>query len=109
MKKLSVIAACIALFSLLLAGCRSEDSSYAALLVYEGEEYLGAGRLPVSDYSDVVPVGEVEKRVKPETMPSADNVSNALDEGTPIYRLDEQTLLVQVDPETYQRFTRRQN
>lgn len=109
MKKLAVIAAIIAMFSLLLAGCRSEVSCYAALLVYEGEEYLGADRLSVSDYPDVVPVGEVEKRVNAEKMPTADNSSNVLEEGTPIYRLDEQTLLAQVDSETYQRFTRRQN
>jgi hypothetical protein len=100
----------LALLLLLLAaaaGCGNEQSSYASILIYQGQEYIGKETVRHDEYGEVEPVGAVTEQVEAGRMPAADLSSNELAEGTEICLLDENTLLAKLNDREYNVFERK--
>jgi hypothetical protein len=99
----------VALLLLLLAaaaGCGNEQSSYASILIYQGQEYIGKGLVPQAEYAHAEPVGTVSVKTAPERLPTDELSSNELEAGTEICKADEGTLLAKVNDREYKVFER---
>ncbi|CAG5082028.1 Putative uncharacterized protein [Thermobacillus xylanilyticus] len=99
----------VALLLLLLAaaaGCGIEQSSYASILIYQGQEYIGKGLVPQDEYAHAEPVGTVSVKTAPERLPTDELSSNELEAGTEICKADEDMLLAKVNDREYKVFER---
>jgi len=99
----------VALLLLLLAaaaGCGNEQSSYASILIYQGQEYIGKGLVPQDEYAHAEPVGTVSVKTAPERLPTDELSSNELEAGTEICKADEDMLLAKVNDREYKVFER---
>jgi len=99
----------VALLLLLLAaaaGCGIEQSSYASILIYQGQEYIGKGLVPQAEYAHAEPVGTVSVKTAPERLPTDELSSNELEAGTEICKADEDMLLAKVNDREYKVFER---
>lgn len=100
----------VALLLLLLAaaaGCGSEPSSYASIMIYQGQEYVGKGLVPQDEYAHAEPVGTVSVKTAPDRLPTDELSSNELEAGTEICQVDEDTLAAKVNDREFKVFVRR--
>jgi len=88
------------------AGCGIEQSSYASILIYQGQEYIGKGLVPQDEYAHAEPVGTVSVKTAPERLPTDELSSNELEAGTEICKADEDMLLAKVNDREYKVFER---
>lgn len=95
-------------YSLFLVGCNTSTdhtNSYAAIINYNNQQYIGGQSVDTKQYTDIKPVGEIVQRVDAEVYPPAHLMSNAVDKGTEVLEtLDHHLLIKQLNGE-YQLFT----
>ncbi|MCQ4087477.1 hypothetical protein [Saccharibacillus sp. JS10] len=91
---------------IILAACTQanpSESSYAAVIRYENEQYIGQEAVKF-DRKSLSKVGEISERVNADTSPTANLSSNALDKGTEVFQDAEGNLWVAYSGGEYQIF-----
>lgn len=105
--KILIMACCILGYSLFLVGCNANGehtNSYAAIINYNDQQYIGAQSVDIQQYPDIQPVGEIVERVDAEMYPPEHLMSNAVDKGTPVFQTADHHLLIQQLNGEYQLF-----
>ena len=106
--RLLIMTCCILGYSLFLIGCSAssdQNNSYAAIINYNHQQYVGGPSVDIKQYPDIQPVGEIVQRVDAEMYPSAHLMSNAVDKGTVVFETPNHTLLIKQWNGEYQIFT----
>ncbi|SET74641.1 hypothetical protein SAMN05421676_107164 [Salinibacillus kushneri] len=81
-----------------------DSGSYAALLKVNGVQYTSLGNVNKDKYTINEKIGKVDKKVPVDVLPFKDFMSNYLEEGTPIFSIEENTdvVLAKREDETYE-------
>lgn len=88
----------LVLFIILLSGCNSTtNGSYAAILIFNNEEFLSEGYAEADKYTIDNKIGTVSNKVKPEVMPTSNLWSNYLEKGTVLYSSKEDKSVILVN------------
>ncbi|WP_028594354.1 hypothetical protein [Paenibacillus assamensis] len=109
MKKGIIAVALFCMLTTLFIGCSGESRTYASILIYNNQEYIGDNLVAKSQYPNVNQVGSVSKMVRTNQLPTKEFSSNQLSKGTKIYQVDENTLLANWDNERYKLFERKKS
>ncbi|MGG3283203.1 hypothetical protein [Paenibacillus solani] len=101
----------IMVLSLLLiqcVGCSKQSASYASLLKYNDDEYIGKGieRPEAFAETDLTLAGTIQKKVEPDQYPDTNLASNELPEGTEIYIVDDDKLVALLENRRFKVFER---
>ena len=99
----------ISLLLILCLGCGSKQSaSYASLVKYDDQEYIGKGieGAEAFEEADLTLAGTIQKRLEPDQYPDTHLSSNELPEGTEIYVVDEHTLVALQEGRRFKVFER---
>lgn len=101
----------IMVLSLLLiqcVGCSKQSASYASLLNYNDDEYIGKGieRPEAFAETDLTLAGTIQKKVEPDQYPDTNLASNELPEGTEIYIVDDDKLVALLENRRFKVFER---
>ncbi|MYL36142.1 hypothetical protein GLW08_21450 [Pontibacillus yanchengensis] len=89
MRHISII---LLLVSTILVSCnQNEDSSYSAILIYEGNTYYGEKIVKKEDVQLGDSIGKITKKVEKEKMPNEELSSNYLDVNTNLYNVKNKT------------------
>jgi hypothetical protein len=99
----------ISLLLILCMGCGSKQpASYASLLKYNDEEYIGKGIEGAEAFAeaDLTLGGTIQKQLEPDQYPDTHLSSNELPEGTEIYVVDEHTLVALQEGRRFKVFER---
>jgi len=107
--KILIMACCILGYSLFLVGCNTNGehtNSYAAIINYNDQQYIGGQSVDMKQYTDIQPVGEIVQRVEAGMYPPEHLMSNAVDKGTPVFQTADHHLLIQQLNGEYQLFRR---
>ncbi|WP_137221471.1 hypothetical protein [Paenibacillus sp. CFBP13512] len=95
------------MYSLFLIGCSAhldQTNSYAAIINYNNQQYLGGQSVDIKQYTNIQSVGEIVQRVDAEVYPSAHLMSNAVDKGTKVFETSDHNLLIKQLNGEYQLF-----
>ncbi|MBT2765487.1 hypothetical protein [Paenibacillus sp. ISL-20] len=99
----------ISLLLILCMGCGSKQSaSYASLLKYNDEEYIGKGIEGAEAFAeaDLTLAGTIQKQLEPDQYPDTHLSSNELPEGTEIYHVDNDMLVALQEDRRFKVFER---
>lgn len=99
----------ISLLLILCLGCGSKQSaSYASLLKYDDQEYIGKGIEDAEAFAevDLTLAGTIQKRLEPDQYPDTHLSSNELPEGTEIYVVDDDMLVALQEDRRFKVFER---
>ncbi|WP_338754897.1 hypothetical protein [Bacillus sp. FJAT-52991] len=80
-----------------------EEGSYAAIVVINGQDYIGQNIVSNDEYTIKEHIGEVKTKVDHEKRPSENWSSNVFEEGTKIYSVNERNdvFLIEVRDNEY--------
>ncbi|KZS47244.1 hypothetical protein AWU65_15565 [Paenibacillus glucanolyticus] len=99
----------ISLLLILCLGCGSKQSvSYASVLNYNDEEYIGKGieSAEVFADADLTLAGRIQKQLEPDQYPDTNLSSNELQEGTEIYIVNDDMLVALQEDRSFKVFER---
>lgn len=99
----------ISLLLILCMGCGSKQSaSYASLLNYNDEEYIGKGIESAEAFADaeLTLAGTIQKQLEPDQYPDTNLSSNELREGTEIYIVNDDMLVAMQENRSFKVFER---
>lgn len=94
-------------YSLFLIGCSDSPhhtNSYAAIINYNNQQYLGGQSVDIKQYTYIQPVGKIVQRVDAEFYPPEHLMSNAVDKDTEVFKTPDHTLLIKQLNGEYQLF-----
>lgn len=87
----------LVLIFILLSGCNSKThGSYAAILIFNNEQYLSEGYTDADKYTIDKKMGTVSNKVKAEVMPTSNFWSNYLEKGTVLFSSKEDASVILV-------------
>lgn len=95
-------------YSLFLVGCNSNvenTTSYAAIINYNDQQYIGGASVDSEQYTNIQSVGVIVQRVDAEIDPPAHLTSNAVDKGTEVFETPDHQLLIKQWNGEYQLFS----
>ncbi|MCI2255547.1 hypothetical protein L2D08_14325 [Domibacillus sp. PGB-M46] len=73
-----------------ISGCsNSSEEAYASIIIIDGKEYVGQELLTDNTFTVKEKVGEVKKQLDIDTMPKENWSSNAYEEGSDVYSVNE--------------------
>lgn len=85
MNRVIISVLCVLFF---ITGCsNSSEEAYASILIIDGKKYVGQELLTDNKFTVKEKVGEVKKQL--DTMPKEDWSSNAYEEGSEVYSVNE--------------------
>ncbi|OES45363.1 hypothetical protein [Domibacillus iocasae] len=91
-----------------IAGCsHSSEEAYAAIVFIDGKDYIGQNLLTDNKFTVKEKVGEVKQRLDKDIRPEEEWSSNAFEEESEIYSVNEKdnVFLIKVEEDKYQILT----
>lgn len=96
MKRFVLSLSSLILLAAITSACGESSNSYASILIYDQQQYIGENLISLNEYPDKELVGTVSEQTGLDEMPRKNFSSNELSVGTKIYALGDKLLVAQI-------------